>query len=241
MARPRTRTDSEVLAAALRAVASRGVARLTLADVAREAGLAPSTLAERFGSKRALLLAAARHAAGEVRVDRRGEAAAEGGVPAGGEAAAEGGVPAGGEAAAEGGVPAGGEVAAERSAGSPLAAAVDGLVGLARGVGDRRAFAHSLALLELDVADAGFRAAAAGHFGAIHDQLAALLREALAAGELVPDADPDALARALHVAYNGALVLWAVTGDTPLEPSLRADLEAVLVRSRSPGPGGRAA
>jgi AcrR family transcriptional regulator len=229
MARPRTRTDSEVLAAALRAVASRGVARLTLADVAREAGLAPSTLAERFGSKRALLLAAARHAAGEVRVDRRGEAAAEGGVPAGGEAAAEGGVPAGGE------------VAAERSAGSPLAAAVDGLVGLARGVGDRRAFAHSLALLELDVADAGFRAAAAGHFGAVHDQLAALLREALAAGELVPDADPDALARALHVAYNGALVLWAVTGDTPLEPSLRADLEAVLVRSRSPGPGGRAA
>ena len=36
----------------------RGVARLTFADVAHEVGLAPSTLAERYGSKRALLLAA---------------------------------------------------------------------------------------------------------------------------------------------------------------------------------------
>src|SRR4051794_41815340 len=68
MARPRTRTDAEVLDAALRAVSAHGVARLTLADVAREAGLAPSTLAERFGSKRALLLAAARHAAGAARL-----------------------------------------------------------------------------------------------------------------------------------------------------------------------------
>src|SRR3954447_10278393 len=93
MARPRTRTDAEVLAAALRAVARHVVARLTLADIAREAGLAPSTLAERFGSKRALLLAAAQHAAGEVRLERTG---------------------------------------------SPLAAAVDGLVALAAGVADPR-------------------------------------------------------------------------------------------------------
>jgi AcrR family transcriptional regulator len=56
--RPRTRSDAEVLAAARRVVGERGVARLTLADVAREVGLAPSTLAERYGSKRALLLAA---------------------------------------------------------------------------------------------------------------------------------------------------------------------------------------
>src|SRR4051794_25838683 len=154
MARPRTRSDPEVLSAALRAVAAHGVARLTLADVAQEAGLAPSTLAERFGSKRALLLAAARHAAGEVRLDRRGGAAGAGG--------------------------------AAGEAGSPLAAALDGLVALAAGVGDRRAFAHSLALLQLDVEDAGFRAAAAEQFAAVRSQLAALLREALDAGELRP-------------------------------------------------------
>jgi AcrR family transcriptional regulator len=176
MARPRTRTDAEVLSAALRAVSTHGVARLTLGDVAREAGLAPSTVAERFGSKRALLLAAARHAAAEARL----------------------------------------------APGDP----VDALVALAGGVGDRRAFAHQLALLELDVADPEFRAAGAAHVASVLAQLTERLRDA-------------ALARALYVAYNGALVLWALSGDGPLEPALRADLEAVL-RSRTPARGGRA-
>jgi AcrR family transcriptional regulator len=176
MARPRTRSDAQVLDAALRAVSAHGVARLTLADVAREAGLAPSTLAERFGSKRALLLAAARHAAAVVRL-QDGDA-------------------------------------------------VDALVALAAGVGDRRAFAHQLALLELDVSDPEFRAAATEHAASVRAQLTAR----------VGDAD---LARALQVAYNGSLVLWAVGGEGELPEALRADLEAV--RSRSPAPGGRAA
>jgi AcrR family transcriptional regulator len=122
-------------------------------------------LAERFGSKRALLLVAARHAAAEVRL-------------------------------------AGGDV-------------VDALVALAAGVGDRRAFAHQLALLELDVADPEFGAAAAEHAARVQAQLTARLGDA-------------ALARALHVAYNGSLVLWAQSGTGPLEATLRADLEAVL-------------
>jgi AcrR family transcriptional regulator len=176
MARPRTRTDAEILSAALRAVSAHGVARLTLADVAREAGLAPSTLAERFGSKRALLLAAARHAARTARL----------------------------------------------APGDP----VDALVALAGGVGDRRAFGHQLALLELDVADPEFRAAAAEHAASLQAQLA----------ERTGDAG---LARALYVAYNGALVLWALAGEGPLEPALRADLEAVLT-SRTPSRAGRA-
>jgi len=64
--RPRSRTDAELFAATMRAIGRDGPARLTLASVAREAGLAPSTVAERFGSKRALLLAAAEHAAGDA-------------------------------------------------------------------------------------------------------------------------------------------------------------------------------
>jgi AcrR family transcriptional regulator len=55
--RPRTVPDADVLAAANRAIMRLGPARFTLADVAREAGLAPATLVQRFGSKRALLLA----------------------------------------------------------------------------------------------------------------------------------------------------------------------------------------
>jgi hypothetical protein len=53
------------------------------------------------------------------------------------------------------------------------------------------------------------------------------------AGELAPGADPDGLARALHVAYNGSLITWAVGGHGALEESLRADLEAVLAPWRA--------
>jgi len=57
MARPRTVADDEILAATARAIGRLGPARLTLAEAAEEAGLAPATLVQRFGSKRGLLLA----------------------------------------------------------------------------------------------------------------------------------------------------------------------------------------
>ncbi len=59
MGRPRTATDDEILAAAARVVTRLGPGRLTLAEVAAEAGLAAATLVQRFGSKRGLLLALA--------------------------------------------------------------------------------------------------------------------------------------------------------------------------------------
>lgn len=59
MSRPRTLPDEHVIAAAARVIHRLGPTRLTLADVAREAGLAPATLLQRFGSKRGLLLAVA--------------------------------------------------------------------------------------------------------------------------------------------------------------------------------------
>jgi AcrR family transcriptional regulator len=54
--RPKKLNDHEVLAAATRAMARRGPAELTLADIAQEAGLTAGALVQRFGSKRALLL-----------------------------------------------------------------------------------------------------------------------------------------------------------------------------------------
>ena len=60
MPRPRTIEDDAVLAAALDLIGRVGPARLTLALVAQEVGLAPATLVQRFGSKRGLMLAAAR-------------------------------------------------------------------------------------------------------------------------------------------------------------------------------------
>jgi AcrR family transcriptional regulator len=60
--RPRARSDADILAAAVQVIGQVGPGKLTLADVAREVGLSPPTLVQRFGSKRGLLLAVARGA-----------------------------------------------------------------------------------------------------------------------------------------------------------------------------------
>ena len=60
MSRHRSLTDEQLIAATARVIGRVGPVRLTLADVATEAGLAPATLVQRFGSKRGLLLEVAR-------------------------------------------------------------------------------------------------------------------------------------------------------------------------------------
>jgi AcrR family transcriptional regulator len=59
-------TDEEVFAAAQRAMSRRGPHELTLADIAREAGVTPGRLVQRFGSKRALLTALSERFAGSA-------------------------------------------------------------------------------------------------------------------------------------------------------------------------------
>lgn len=66
MPRPRTASDADILDGAARAISRLGPARLTLADVASEVGLAPATLIQRFGSKRGLLLGLAQRARATV-------------------------------------------------------------------------------------------------------------------------------------------------------------------------------
>ncbi len=59
MGRRKVTPDADVLTATIRVISRIGPARLTLANVAAEAGLAPATLLQRFGSRRGLLLAVA--------------------------------------------------------------------------------------------------------------------------------------------------------------------------------------
>lgn len=66
MGRPRTVPDEAILDAAQRLVADVGPQRLTLARVAKEVGLSPATLVQRFGSKQAMLTAMSRQAARTV-------------------------------------------------------------------------------------------------------------------------------------------------------------------------------
>jgi AcrR family transcriptional regulator len=63
MARPRIASDEQILAAAYRVMSRGGPADFTLSAVAGEAGLSPSAIVQRFGSKRGLLLALAQGAA----------------------------------------------------------------------------------------------------------------------------------------------------------------------------------
>lgn len=64
--RPRETSDAEILAATARVMQRRSPADLTLADVAREAGVVPATLIQRFGTKRKLLLATVQTAPGTM-------------------------------------------------------------------------------------------------------------------------------------------------------------------------------
>jgi AcrR family transcriptional regulator len=59
-------SEGQVVDAAVRVISRRGLAQLTLAEVASEAGLAAPTLIQRFGSKRGLLLAIARKSEGRI-------------------------------------------------------------------------------------------------------------------------------------------------------------------------------
>src|SRR5215831_4310509 len=61
--RRRKAEDLDVFAALVRVMLRRGPAELTLREVAAEAGVTAGALVQRFGSKRAMLLAHARHAA----------------------------------------------------------------------------------------------------------------------------------------------------------------------------------
>lgn len=65
--RPRSASDADILEATARAIGRLGPKRLTLAEVARDAGLSAATLVQRFGSKRGLLLAFARQAGSSLR------------------------------------------------------------------------------------------------------------------------------------------------------------------------------
>src|ERR1700741_2126381 len=64
--RPRQTSDEAILMATMRVMQRRSPVDLPLADVAKEAGVVPATLIQRFGTKRGLLLAVCRTAPGGV-------------------------------------------------------------------------------------------------------------------------------------------------------------------------------
>ena len=124
---------------------------------------------------------------------------------------------------------------------SPLDALVDALCEGAGTLRTRAEAASAVAFLELDLRDDAFHALAVGFFERFERGVRALLDEAMARRELRAT-DVAALARAVEVAYNGALVRWAIRGGEPGRDAMRRDVEAALApwRVRRSASGGRA-
>ena len=189
--RPRSVSDAEVFAATARVISRDGPAQLTVAAVAAEAGFAPSSLVQRFGSKRALLLAFAEEGS-------RGVATIF--------------------------------AAARARHADPLEALEAALLRMAAPVRTRAAMANHLAFLQMDLADPEFRKHAVAHGRAFRQEAARLFAAAIDEGR-VGDGDPAALAAALQVAFNGALVTWAIHGEGSLGRSVRGALPIALGRA----------
>lgn len=193
MARPRTVSDETILAAATRVISREGPIRFTLAQVGAEAGLSAPGILQRFGTKRALLLAVSASSIGSIeRSFREARAASEG----------------------------------------PTEALVRALSSQTAHMSTPREIANGLAFLQLDITDADFRAHALAFFDALRDEIVALLDEAVQKRELRAD-DTAALARAVEVAFNGALVRWGVRQDGAVADGMAADVEAAIAPFRT--------
>jgi AcrR family transcriptional regulator len=180
-------SDEAIFAATGRVISRRGPAGLTVAAVAAEAGMAASSLVERFGDKRALLLAFA-----------------------------------------AGGVPALRAVFARTRArhANPIDALRAALRIMGSTVRTRTRLANHLAVLQMDLHDSEFRAHAVAHGLALREELTVLLREAKSRG--LTDLQVSRTARALQVAYNGALITWAIHGDGTVTDAIDDAVLSVL-------------
>lgn len=198
MGRPRTVSDAQILAAATRVIARDGPIRFTLADVGAEVGFTASGILQRFGTKRALLLAVS--ASGRAFVERSFEEA-------------------------------------RAASASPTEALVRALAAHTGHMSTPRELANGLAFLQLDITERDFRQQALRFFDAFHEGVVRLLDEAVSKKELRTD-DTAALARAVEVAFHGALIRWGVRQDGAVADAVAADVEAVLApfRTRRRGP-----
>ncbi|WP_328473069.1 TetR/AcrR family transcriptional regulator [Actinoplanes sp. NBC_00393] len=190
--RPRTVSDDEVFRAVADTVTEVGPAGLTLAAVARRAGLTAPALTQRFGSKRGLLVAFATREAGSVTTVF--------------------------------------DAARDRGA-APLEALRDGLVAFTAPITTREGMANNLAFLQLDLTDDELHTYSATQSRALRAQLAELLEEAAAAGD-VRAADPAALVDIVYAVYAGAQLTWAIDGTGELGTWLARHIDKVLAPHR---------
>jgi len=192
-ARPRTVSDDELMQATIRLMARLGPVKLTLAAVAREAGVTAATLVQRFGSKRELMLRISAEAA------ESGEAC----------------------------------FAMVRAAypQSPLQALLAAGSMMAQMAASPEELANSLAFLQIDITDPEFHRHTLDMSKKNVAGYRALLKDAIAAGELRPH-DTARMARAFNSLAGGSVINWAIFREGTAEKWVRRDLETLLAPYR---------
>ena len=187
--RPRKVSDDEIFQAAYQVMQRVGPAELTLADIAKEAGLTAGALVQRFGSKRELLLKLSERfssGTGDMFAElRRGQ----------------------------------------RSPLATLRAYAECMAGMAA---TPAALIRNLSYLQIDLTDEDFRKHLAKQAAATRRELQKLIREAIAARELVPATNPRQLARTIEAVVGGSMLSWAYYQEGSAAKWMRDDLNAVL-------------
>lgn len=117
---------------------------------------------------------------------------------------------------------------ARQAGASPLQTLLEVLPGVVSHLSTPAELANNLAFLQLDLSDPQFFQYAAAFHQTLRLEISSLLQSALAAGELAAEVDVARLARAVHVAYNGSLLVWALEQRGALADQLRDDLSFVL-------------
>lgn len=111
----------------------------------------------------------------------------------------------------------------------PTEALIEVLAELAGGVRTPEEFANHLAFLLLDLTDPDFGRITADYAAAVEAAILEVLQASQTAGERTETASTG-LPRAVHAAYNGALITWGMHSPNPASPAeaVRAQLCYVL-------------
>jgi AcrR family transcriptional regulator len=110
---------------------------------------------------------------------------------------------------------------------APVARLIEVLSDVAGAIAGPEEFANHLAFLMLDLADPEVRGISRDYAAASERAIAAVLDAGQAAGELV-QGDLSRLPRAVHAAYNGALIAWGLSGESTPADHVREQLTLLL-------------
>jgi AcrR family transcriptional regulator len=192
-ARPRTVSNEDLIGATMRVMSKLGPVKMTLAAVAKEAGVTAATLVQRFGSKRGLMLTIAAEAAGS------GDACFD--------------------------------MVRAAHPDSPLDALIAAAASMAQMAATPEELANSLAFLQIDITDPEFHSHTLAMSKKSVAGYRALLKDAIAAGELEPH-DTARMARVVNALASGSLINWAIFRAGTADQWIRRDLETLLAPYR---------